>query len=142
MASGAACSTLCRCNSQGPAHPQHLTGHTRHSMGWAQISMNVQERHMSPCPFMLTSTNPSRQLVPPWKPLYMTSPKEINGWLQGHHGSLAFLRVVEDGELFSPATVSMHHCEADTLQQMPLTSQGRQSGPLPGTGRRSRNEGI
>lgn len=53
----------------------------------------------APCPFMLASINPSEQPVLPWKPLYINSPKESNGWLQGHHILPVFLRVVECGRV-------------------------------------------
>lgn len=52
-------------------------------------------------------------------------------WLQGHHGSPVFPRVVEDETLPPSAATCMHSCGADTLQQMPLTAQGRQPGLLP-----------
>lgn len=46
--------------------------------------------------------------------LHMISPKEVNGWLQGHHGSAVFLRVVGEGTLLPSATVSMLPAENAT----------------------------
>lgn len=71
--------------------------------------MNVQERHVQP--------------VAPWKPLYTTTPKELNGWLQGRHASPIFLSLVEDGTLLPSG--SLHApVWGSRLQQMPLTAQG------------------